>query len=116
MRPIEEYDKSEKGIRYQLIEGSIIKEYDLQIKFEELQSFAKELIKQQMAQYGQLAPEEKELDDIAARIFTNQEETKRLSDQLMSKKLLDFYKENAGIKTKKVNYDAFVKEAYGSAQ
>jgi hypothetical protein len=35
---------------------------------------------------------------------------------LMSKKLLAFYKENAGIKTKKVNYDAFVKEAYGSAQ
>jgi len=113
---IEEYDKSEKGIRYQLIEGSIIQEHDLQIQFEELQSFAKELIKEQMAQYGQLAPEEKELDDIAARIFTNQEETKRLSDQLMSKKLLDFYKENAGIKTKKVNYDAFVKEAYGSAQ
>jgi len=113
---IEEYDKSEKGIRYQLIEGSIIQEHDLQIQFEELQSFAKELIKEQMAQYGQQAPEEKELDDIAARIFTNQEETKRLSDQLMSKKLLDFYKENAGIKTKKVNYDAFVKEAYGSAQ
>jgi trigger factor len=112
----EEYEKSEKGIRYQLIEGAIIKEYDLQIKFEELQSFAKDLIKQQMAQYGQMAPEEKELDDIAARIFTNQEETKRLSDQLMSKKLLDFYKENAGLKTKKVNYDAFVKEAYGSAQ
>jgi trigger factor len=113
---IEEYDKSEKGIRYQLIEGSIIQEHDLQIQFEELQSFAKELIKEQMAQYGQQAPEEKELDDIAARIFNNQEETKRLSDQLMSKKLLDFYKENAGIKTKKVNYDAFVKEAYGSAQ
>ena len=111
-----EYEKSEKGIRYQLIEGSIIQEHDLQIQFEELQSFAKELIKEQMAQYGQLAPEEKELDDIAARIFTNQEETKRLSDQLMSKKLLTFYKENAGIKTKKVNYDAFVKEAYGSAQ
>lgn len=112
----EEYEKSEKGIRYQLIEGSIIKEQNLQIKFEELQSFAKDLIKQQMAQYGQTVPEEKELNDIAARIFTNQEETKRLSDQLMSKKLLNFFKENAGIKTKKVNYTAFVKEAYGSAQ
>tara|TARA_B100000767_G_scaffold220419_1_gene208718 strand:+ start:250 stop:1581 length:1332 start_codon:yes stop_codon:yes gene_type:complete len=111
-----EYDKSEKGIRYQLIEGSIIKEHELQVKFKELQSFAKELIKQQMAQYGQMGPEEKELDDITARIFANQEETKRLSDQLMSKKLLDFYKENAGFKTKKVNYDAFVKEAYNSAQ
>jgi len=112
----EEYEKSEKGIRYQLIEGAIIKEQNLQIEFEELQSFAKDLIKQQMAQYGQTVPEEKELNDIAARIFANQEETKRLSDQLMSKKLLDFFKENAGIKTKKVNYTDFVKEAYGSAQ
>jgi len=112
----EEYEKSEKGIRYQLIEGSIINEQNLQIQFKELQNFAKDLIKQQMAQYGQMAPEEKELDDIAARIFKNQEETKRLSDQLMSKKLLGYFKENAGIKTKKVNYTAFVKEAYGSAQ
>ena len=50
------------------------------------------MIKQQMAQYGQLSPEDKELDDIAARIFSNQEETKRLSDQLMSQKLLAFTK------------------------
>jgi trigger factor len=113
---IEEYDKSEKGIRYQLIEGNLIKNHDLQVKFEELQRFAKDMIKQQMAQYGQLSPEDKELDDIAARIFSNQEETKRLSDQLMSQKLLDFYKENANLKLKKVNYEAFVKEAYGSAQ
>ena len=113
---IEEFEKSEKGIRYQLIEGALIKEHGLQIQFEELQDFAKNMIKQQMAQYGQLDPSEKDLDDIAARIFGNQEETKRLSDQLMSKKLLDFYKENANLKVKKVNYDAFVKEAYGAAQ
>ena len=112
----EEYEKSEKGIRYQLIEGALIKVHDLQIQFEELQDFAKGMIKQQMAQYGQLDPSEKDLDDIAARIFSNQEETKRLSDQLMSKKLLDFYKENANLKVKKVNYDTFVKEAYGDAQ
>ena len=113
---IEEYNKSEKGIRYQLIEGSLIKNHDLQVKFEELQSFAKDMIKQQMAQYGQLNPADKELDDIAVRIFSNQEETKRLSDQLMSQKLLEFYKENANLKLKKVNYEAFVKEAYGSAK
>jgi trigger factor len=112
----EEYEKSEKGIRYQLIEGALIKEHDLQIQFEELQEFAKGMIKQQMAQYGQLDPSDKDLEDITARIFSNQEETKRLSDQLMSKKLLDFYKENANLKVKKVNYDAFVKKAYGAAQ
>ncbi len=99
---IEEFEKSEKGIRYQLIEGALIKEHGLAIKFEELQDFAKGMIKQQMAQYGQLDPSEKDLEDIAARIFSNQEETKRLSDQLMSKKLLDFYKENANLKVKKL--------------
>ena len=113
---IEEFEKSEKGIRYQLIEGYLMKNHDLQIQFEELQLYAKDMIKMQMAQYGQLNPSDKELDDIAARIFSNQEETKRLSDQLMSKKLLDFYKENANLKVKKVNYEAFVKEAYGSPQ
>lgn len=112
----EEYEKSEKGIRYQLIEGNLISNNDLQIKFEELQAYAKDMIKQQMAQYGQMNPSEKELDDIAARIFSNQDETKRLSDQLLSTKMLDFYKENANLKVKKVNYDAFVKEAYGSAK
>ncbi len=111
-----EFEKSEKGIRYQLIEGWLVKNNNLQLEFAELQTFAKDMIKQQMAQYGQLDPSEKELDDIAARIFSNQEETKRLSDQLMSQKLLDFYKENANLKEKKVNYEAFVKEAYGSAQ
>jgi len=35
---------------------------------------------------------------------------------LMSQKLLDFYKENANLKEKKVTYDSFVKEAYGNAK
>ena len=66
----------------------------------------------QMAQYGQQAPEDKQLDEIVARVMTNQEETRRLSEQLMSSKLLAFYKENAPLKSKKVTFGEFVKEAY----
>ena len=47
---IEEYKKSEKGLRYQLIEGKIIKDNDLQVQFDELKEFAKGFIKSQMAQ------------------------------------------------------------------
>ena len=112
----EEFLKSEKGIRYQLIEAKIIKSNNLEIKFEELKSYAKEMIKIQMAQYGQTNPEEKELDKIAARIFTNKDETKRLSDQLMSKNLLEFYKKNISFKNKKLSYESFIKEVYGSKQ
>ncbi|MFD0863660.1 trigger factor [Sungkyunkwania multivorans] len=109
----EEYEKSEKGLRYQLIEGKLIQEHDLQIKFEELKAYAMEMIKGQMAQFGQLNPAEKELEDIAARILGNQEEVKRLSEQLMSQKMLSLFKEKANLKVKEITYENFVKEVYG---
>ncbi|SHG82341.1 trigger factor [Flagellimonas flava] len=108
----EEFEKSEKGLRYQLIEGKIIKENDLQVQFDELKEFAKGFIKSQMAQYGHLDPKEEELENVANRVMGNQDEVKRLSEQLMSQKLLDFYKEKANLKVKEVTYDNFVKEAY----
>ena len=109
----EEFQKSEKGLRYQLIEGKIIKENDVQIQFDELKEFAKGFIKSQMAQFGQMDPQEEELDNIAARVLGNQDEVKRLSEQLMSQKLLTLYKEKANLKTKEVTYENFVKEVYG---
>ena len=109
----EEYEKSEKGLRYQLIEGKIIKENGLQVQFDELKEFAKGFIKSQMAQYGQLNPQEEELDNIAARVLGNQDEVKRLSEQLMSQKLMNLYKEKANLKEKEITYENFVKEVYG---
>ena len=108
----EEYEKSEKGLRFQLIEGKLIAEHDLQVKFEDLKAFAKERIKEQMAQFGQMDPEEKELDDIAARILSRQDEVKRLSEQLMNQKLLELYKEKVNLEEKEVTYEEFVKEVY----
>jgi len=108
----EEYEKSEKSIRYQLIEGKLIEKHELKVQFEELKAFAMEMIKGQMAQFGQLNPSEKELEDIAARIMSNQDEVKRISEQLMSQKLLKLYKEEANLKTKDITYDDFVKEFY----
>lgn len=108
----EEYKKSEKGLRYQLIEGKIIKDNDIQIQFDELKEFAKGFIKSQMAQFGQTNLEEEELDNIAGRVLGNQDEVKRLSEQLMSQKLMTLYKEKGNLKTKEVTYENFVKEAY----
>ena len=109
-----EYERSEQGLRYQLIEGKIIEANDLQVNFEDLKTFAKGLIKTQMAQYGQLDPKEEELDGIAARVLSNQEEVKRLSEQMMSEKLMKLYKEKANLKEKSLSYEAFVKEVYGA--
>jgi trigger factor len=110
----EEYEKSKKGLRYQLIEGKLIKDNNLQVTFDELKEHTANLIKAQMAQYGNLNPSQEELDGIVARIMGNKEEVKRLNDQLQSQKILTFFKENANLKTKEVTYDEFIKKAYPS--
>tara|TARA_Y100000739_G_scaffold229362_1_gene243807 strand:+ start:2242 stop:3561 length:1320 start_codon:yes stop_codon:yes gene_type:complete len=109
-----EYEKSEKGMKYQLIESKIIIDNKLQVNFEDLKSFTSELIKNQMLQYGQPIPDEKELDGIVARVMSNKDEIKRLTEQLTSNRILEFFKENFNYKLKKVSYDEYVKEVYPS--
>ena len=109
----EEYDKSEKGLRYQLIEGKLMQDNDIKVDFEDVKKSATDMIKVQMAQFGQMNPSEKELDDVSARVLSNQDEVKRISEQVVSQKLLTLYKEKANIKIKEVTYENFVKEVYG---
>ncbi|MFD0992592.1 trigger factor [Tenacibaculum geojense] len=108
----EEYSKSEKGLRYQLIEGKIMKDNEIKLDYAELQEYAKGFIRAQMAQFGNMNPSEEELDNIAGRVLSNQEEAQRLQSQLISQKLLAFFKENMKFKTKEVSYEDFIKEVY----
>jgi len=87
----EEYERSEKGLRYQLIEGKLVIDHNLQVSFDELKDFAKEMIKGQMMQFGQMNPEDKELEDIAARILGNQDEVKRLSEHINNTLMINKY-------------------------
>lgn len=109
----EEYAKSEGGLRYQLIEGKVITDNNLQIKFEDLKSYTSELIKKQMAQFGQMDPTDADVENIVARVLSNQDEVKRISEQVMSEKMLNLFKEKVKYDTKDVTYQEFIKEMYG---
>ena len=109
----EEFAKAEKGLRFQLIEGKVMADNNLQITFEDLKAHTAEIIKKQMAQFGQLNPSEDEINGIVARVMSNQDEVKRLSEQVMSEKMLGLYKEKVKAKAKEVNYDQFIKAMYG---
>ncbi|NUY81646.1 trigger factor [Flavobacterium sp. MAH-1] len=109
----EEYNKSENGLRYQLIEGKIITSNGLQITFDDLKDYTNGLIRKQMAQFGQMNPTDADVDGIVMRVLSNQEEVKRLSEQVMSEKMLNLFKEKVKAKTKEVSYEEFVKASYG---
>ena len=109
----EEYAKAEKGLRFQLIEGRVMSDNKLQITFEDLKAHTAEIIKKQMAQFGQLNPSDEEVAGIVARVMGNQDEVKRLSEQVMGEKMIGLYNEKVKTKSKEVNYDQFIKEMYG---
>lgn len=109
----EEYAKSENGLRYQLIEGKIIAGNELQITFEDLKAYTADLIKKQMAQFGQMDPTDADVENIVARVLSNKDEVKRISEQVMSEKMLNLFKEKVKFTTKEVTYQDFIKEMYG---
>jgi len=107
-----EYSRSEKGLRFQLIEGKALAQSNIQITFEDLKSFTTNNIRQQMAQFGNSNPTAEEVEGIVARVLSNQEEVKRLSQQVVADKMLQLFKEKANPKTKEVTYDQFVAAMY----
>jgi trigger factor len=108
-----EYARSEKGLRFQLIEGRAMAQSDIKINFEDLKAFTTKNIRTQMAQYGQTNPTDEEVQGIVARVLSNQDEVKRLSDQVVAEKLLELFKEKANPTTKEVTYDEFIAVSYG---
>ncbi len=107
-----EYTKSENGIKYQLIEENLMIENNIEVNSDSIKEFATKMIKNQMAAYGQNNPDEKELNSILGRILSNQEEVKRISNQIISEKLLAIYKEKIKKKNKKVSYEEYIEIAY----
>jgi trigger factor len=83
------------------------------ITFEELKDFTSNVIKKQMAQFGQMNPTDEDVQGIVARVMSNQDEVKRLSEQVMSQKMLNLFKDKVKAKAKEVSYDEFIKAMYG---
>ncbi len=108
-----EYIRSENGLRYQMIEGRAMAQSNIKINFEDLKNFTSRNIRQQMAQFGQANPTDQEVESIVARVLSNQEEVKRLSEQVTKDKLLQMLVEKANPTTKEVTYDQFVAAMYG---
>jgi len=106
----EEYEQYSRGLKWQLIENKLITENELGLTQEEVINHTKGLIQQQLAGMGQIM-DDKELEETAHRILQNQEEARRVYDQIYSSKLRKLYNDTVKIKEKNISYDEFVKLA-----
>ena len=107
----QDYPQYSKSLKWQLIENKILEEHKLKVDNDDLINFTKEIVKKQMQQYGQAVSEDKQIADIAENILKNEDERKRISNQLFDEKTLVIYKELFKLNQKSISYDDFVKLA-----
>lgn len=108
-----EFDRSEKSLRYQLIESKIIRDNELQVTFDEIKENASAKIRQQMAQFGMMEVSDEQVESIVARVFSKEEEVRRVSDEVMQAKMLQTFLSHAVAAEQTVGYPDFVKITFG---
>ena len=106
-----DYHMYSKSLKWQLLENKILENNEVKVNNEDLLSFTKELVAKQMMQYGQVPSDEKQILDIAENILKNEDERKKISEQLFDEKTLSIYKKSFKLNEKSISYDDFVKLA-----
>ena len=105
----EQLKKEENGLRYQLIESKLAEAYDLKVEFSDVEAAMRNIIKDQLAMYGQSHMPDEDLERIVQSSLQNQQEFQRMADQVFADKMMQTFKENAKLNEKKVTFDEFVK-------
>ena len=95
-----------------MIEGKLADKFGIEVTEDDITTEAVNRIKQQMAMYGISNPEmtDEQLKQIAMSSIKNENEYRRLTDQVFANKLLSVFKEKINFEEKKVSFDEFVEE------
>lgn len=109
----EEFDKVKDTLKWQLVEQEVAEQNDIEISEEDINSKIKELIRGQMAQYGQANPDDEVLENIMQNVKQNRDQVKQISDQIFNDKLKDYFKNTLNVEEKEVTFDEFVKKVSG---
>lgn len=95
--------------RWQLIESHLVTTNKVEVSREEVKDFLGSFMRAQMRQYGQENVEQSLIDGFVNNILSNQDEMKKVYDDLFDKKLLALYKEKLKLNEVEISFDDFVK-------
>ncbi len=102
------YDEYARALKWQLIESKIVADHNIQVSPDD--------VREQVMSYFQSPGEvdeetQKRLNEIADNIMQNEEEVKRIYDQLLDTRMRDLLKSTLKLQNKEISYDDFIKLA-----
>ena len=89
----------------------ICSDNNIRITNEALSAFTKQHVLQQMKSYGNVNMGDKEIDGIVSNILKNEQESKKMTNELILIELASYFKAKMKIKKNTVSLDEFIKLA-----
>lgn len=94
-------------LRWELIEGKIIRQYEIRVSPDDALNHVKQILASRYAQYG-LPMEDEMLTEFAKKSLANKEEAKNVYDFLYEEKIVDLVKQNCSLNVTELPYEEFV--------
>lgn len=94
------------SLRWQLLQQTVMKDQEMKITADELESEARKFVGAQYAQYG-MPLDEEAMDQVAKGVLAKEDERRKIADVIIERKVLDYLKTQVSIKDKSVSYEKF---------
>ncbi len=106
-----EYPNYARGLIWQLIQNQLIKEFELKVGADDVLDYTKNIVANNFRQYGMPVPDDDELTEYAKNALKNQDEIRKIYEQLYDVKLMEKIREVSKINEIALPYDQFVEFA-----
>lgn len=98
------------NLKWTILENRILKQNEIEVGYDDVMNLAKEKIKDQIRMYNiQDEPAEEELTQYAMQLLQDREQSNRVFEEAKALKVFDFLKGLVKFKSKKIDYDKFLK-------
>jgi len=104
----EGYDDFAKNLKWTLIENKLIKENNIEIKYEDVYQVAKQRLDAQFRMYSPSPMPEDQLDQYTATFLKEKDNANRIFDEVKALKVFDYIKSVATLDQKEIAYNKFI--------
>lgn len=107
-----QYESYENSLKWQLLQNKIITDNDIKVTQDDVKAHVRKFISgQYFGGMEQNEAFESQMDSIVDNVMQNQEEVKKIYDQLYDEKILNLFKESLSLDIETLSLDDFIKKA-----
>ncbi|MFH1161236.1 MAG: trigger factor [bacterium] len=103
-----QYPSFARSMKWQLIENKLIKDYQIEVKDEEIRSYIRTYLLRQVNPEFVDPEMAKKYETIMETFMQNKEKVQKINDQLFNAKLLGLFKEKLTLNPAEVSYEQFI--------